>query len=85
MRSEIIERFQRGWVELSERGTRLVELPPARPDQALMSAGEDLDRVAEFAISRDRRMVMPVGAGQFGEHERVAGSDFAPDVECRCR
>jgi len=37
-----------------------------------MGPGEHLDRFAEVAVARDRPMIVAIGAGEFGEHERVA-------------
>jgi hypothetical protein len=49
-----------------------------------MGAGRDLDVLGELAVAGDRTMMRPV---QPGEAKRCAsaGSDFAPDVECRSR
>ncbi len=45
-----------------------------------MRAGQHLDRLGELAVPGDRAVLVPVGADQIGQHLRVAGSLFAPDV-----
>ena len=56
----------------------------AVPDHVLMRSGQDLDTLAEVAITRNGAVVVPVGADQFRKQLRVPlGSDFAPRVVWR--
>lgn len=51
----------------------------------MMRPRDHFDCLGEIAISRERSMVVPVDTGEIGEQLRVAGSDLAPEPECRSR
>ena len=53
---EVFEGFQRGWVVLAQRAAQRVGLPITRPDQALVCAGEDFDRLGISAVAGDAAM-----------------------------
>ncbi|BBZ40617.1 hypothetical protein MCNS_36800 [Mycobacterium conspicuum] len=42
-------------------------MPGAGPDQVLVPAGEDLDRLGFGAVAGHRAVVVPVGADQIGQ------------------
>ena len=64
--------LERCRVELPEDGAQGVHLALAGPDQVLMTSGEDLYRLGQFAVSGDQPVILPVGANQLGEHLGVA-------------
>ena len=65
-------------VELPKEGAQLVRLTLARPDQALMRPGQHLDGLGQFAVGSNRPVMMPVSAGQLGQHRGVAGVGLGP-------
>ena len=59
---------QRPGVELPQRAAQGVDVPLRGPDQALMGAGQHLDRLGQRAVAGDRAVVVAVGADQIGQH-----------------
>jgi hypothetical protein len=72
------KRGQRARVELSKRATQGVDVPLASPDQALVRAGQHLDRLHQRAVAGDLAMVVPVGADQIGQHLSVPTIGLGP-------
>ena len=70
--AEVIERFERGRVELPQRRAQLVELALPSPDHGLVGPGQDLDRFGRARCHPRPADGCGVGAGQLGQHERVA-------------
>jgi hypothetical protein len=56
-----------------QQAAELVDLPSAGPDQALVGAGQDLDRLGQLAVAGDGAVVVPVGPDQVGQDLGVPG------------
>jgi hypothetical protein len=67
-----------GWVELSERRAKLVELALPGPDQTLMGPGQDFDRLGQVTVTGDGSMVVAIETGQLCEDPGVAGIGLRP-------
>jgi hypothetical protein len=76
---------QRPRVELSQQAAELVDLPSAGPDQALVGAGQDLDRLGQLAVAGDGAVVVPVGPDQVGQDLGIGSIGLAPEVAWRSR
>ncbi len=48
-------------------------MPGPVPDQALMAAGHQLDRLTQLAVPGDRAGMRPVQTHDLGQHMRIAG------------
>jgi hypothetical protein len=48
-------------------------MPSARPDQALVCAGQQLDRLRVWAVAGDQAVVVPVDAHQVGQQFGIGG------------
>jgi hypothetical protein len=66
-----------GW-ELPQQAAQLVDLPLAGPDQALVGAGQHLDRLGQLTVPGDRAVVVPVGPDQVGQHLGVPRIGLGP-------
>ena len=68
---QVVERGQRGRVELPQHRPELVGLPAPVPDHRLMRPGQHLDRLGQVTVRGDGPVVVPVGADQVGQHLRI--------------
>ena len=68
---QIGKRLQRGGEELPQRRPQSQHVTGAVPDQALVAAGGQLDRLTLVAVTGQRPMVCPVQAHDLGQHVRV--------------
>ena len=59
---------QRGRVELPQRAVELVGEPLTDPDQVLMAAGQDLDRLGKLTVTRDPSVLVPIAADRVSQH-----------------
>jgi hypothetical protein len=64
--------FERRGVELTQHAAQLIEDALPCPDQILVSAGGDLDRVGERDVGLDFAVVVSVEAGDRSKGARVA-------------
>jgi len=69
--AEFIEGRQGRRVELPQRRTKLVQLPLAAPDQALVSSGQHFHHLGEVAVPSDGPVVMAISPGEFGQDPGV--------------
>jgi hypothetical protein len=53
-------------------------MPLAGPDQALMGAGQHLDRLGQRTVAGDLAVVMAIGADQIGQHLGVPAVGLGP-------
>jgi hypothetical protein len=58
---------------LPQRAPQPQQVPMPVPDQGLMGAGEELDRLGQVAVPGDRTVRRAVQADQLGQHVRVTG------------
>lgn len=72
------ERGQRARMELAQGAAQRVDVPLPRPDQVLVGAGQDLDRLGERAVAGDLAVVVAIGADQIGQHLGVASVGLGP-------
>ena len=70
-------------VVLTKRRSKRVHLTLAAPDRRLVGPGKDLDPLDEGGVTRDRSVVVPVGAYEIGEHLRISDVDFARETAWR--
>ena len=71
--------------ELPQRAAEPQQLPGPVPDQTLVGAGDQLHRFGLGAVAGDRAVMVAVEPDDLGQHMRVAGVAFRPEVECRWR
>ena len=64
----LVERLERGGVELAQSRPQRVGRPSAHPVQVLVAARQYLDCLGELAVSGDRPVLFSVGAYQVGQH-----------------
>jgi hypothetical protein len=62
---------QRSRVELPQRAAELVGEPLTSPDQALVAAGQNLDRPGKLTVARDPAVLVPIGADQVSQHPGI--------------
>jgi hypothetical protein len=72
------QRRERARVVLPQRAAQRVGVPLPGPDQALVGAGEHLDRLGLRAVGGDLAVVVPVGADQVGQHLGVGAVGLGP-------
>jgi hypothetical protein len=81
----LAEDGQRGRVELAQRWTQPVGLPLPGPDRRLVGAGEHRDVFSHLGVPGDRAVMGAVQPLELGQHVRIPGSLFAPEVPCLSR
>lgn len=65
---EVIERFERGRVVVTQQMPELVRVPLPSPDQILMLAGHDPQRVEFVTVAGDPTMIVTIGTHQISQH-----------------
>jgi hypothetical protein len=70
---EVGERLERCGEELPQRRAQPQHMPAAFPDQALVGARDQLDRLGLLGVAGQRAVVSSVDADDLGQHVRVAG------------
>lgn len=69
---------QRGRVELPKGIAQPVDLALTGPDQRLVGAGEDLDRLGQLRVASDRAVMVAISADQIGQHPRIPTVGLGP-------
>ena len=75
-RVQISEGLHRCRKELPQHPTQAQHVPGPVPDQALVAAGHQLDRLTQLGVPGDRAVMRPVQAHDLGQHMRIAGIRF---------
>jgi len=77
-RVQISEGLHRCRKELPQHPTQAQHVPGPVPDQALVAAGHQLDRLTQLGVPDDPAVMRPVQAHDLDQHMRIAGIRFRP-------
>jgi hypothetical protein len=75
---QVVKCRHRGGKELQQRRPQPQHLPATVPDQPLVGASQDLDRLSQSAVCSDRAQLVAVGTDHVGECVRILSVALGP-------